>query len=480
MKQSFYLAGPMQRDFDKEWREDIKNFLLKHGYGYVNPYEKYGEARTQLVNWITLQKTTRRFDKMRNTLRDVILHPDITGVEDTTGTIAYVPKYTIGTAGEITHAYLNKKLVLIVTPLPLHSLSSWLILCSDYIFTNFESLKLFLKPQLIGLSGKAGSGKTTIAKDLVGQYGFQRYSFATKLKEICGEMYPDLIKKPKEEIRELYQNIGIGFREAKLPESKDVWVRYVLNQTAGLRRVVVDDVRFKNEMGALRNAGFQIIRIDRDKELRKNFGYNVDDPHSSETELDNADFDLVIQNDYKHPFPQATYTIAKHLQLIYIDAYKKIFFEKSDKKAMFTSLDSEWETPQKLFDLLDEEFHFTLDPCATKENAKCEYFFDKEFNGLIQDWIGNVFMNPPYGREIRHWVKKAYEESRFNANVVVCLLPSRTDTRWFHDYCILATEIRFIKGRLRFSGHKNSAPFPSMVVIFKRPPEIQIKELIVN
>lgn len=142
-------------------------------------------------------------------------------------------------------------------------------------------------------------------------------------------------------------------------------------------------------------------------------------------------------------------------------------------KGMFTSNSDEWETPQDLFNELDWEFDFKLDPCATKENAKCPTYFTKEDDdGLTENWAyfldykgSAVFMNPPYGREIGLWVRKAYEEFR-KGLTVVCLLPARTDTRWFHDYCIKG-EIRFIKGRLKFSGMKNSAPFPSMIVIFR-------------
>ena len=133
----------------------------------------------------------------------------------------------------------------------------------------------------------------------------------------------------------------------------------------------------------------------------------------------------------------------------------------------FSSKTDNWATPQDFFDELDEEFQFTLDPCASPDNAKCEKYFTKEENGLIQSWAGEtVFMNPPYGRAIKDWVKKAYDESKQGATVV-CLLPARTDTRWFHDYIYEKAEIRFIKGRLKFGGAKNSAPFPSMVVIFR-------------
>jgi len=135
--------------------------------------------------------------------------------------------------------------------------------------------------------------------------------------------------------------------------------------------------------------------------------------------------------------------------------------------ALFTSRSEEWSTPQALFDELDRKYHFTLDPCATLENAKCKRYFTKAEDGLKQDWTGRVFMNPPYGREIGKWVRNAYEESRAHAQLVVALLPSRTDTSWWHDYC-LKGEIRFIRGRLKFGNAKNSAPFPSVIVCFQK------------
>lgn len=141
-------------------------------------------------------------------------------------------------------------------------------------------------------------------------------------------------------------------------------------------------------------------------------------------------------------------------------------------KALFTSNSTEWETPDELLEILTYEFGFTLDVCATPDNAKAEKYFTKEIDGLKQDWHfaagdGVCWMNPPYGREIGLWVEKAYQES-LNGATVVCLLPSRTDTRWFHDWVIgKAAEIRFIKGRLKFGGADNSAPFPSMLAIFR-------------
>lgn len=127
----------------------------------------------------------------------------------------------------------------------------------------------------------------------------------------------------------------------------------------------------------------------------------------------------------------------------------------------------EWATPMAFFKELDKEFHFTLDPCSTHENAKCEKHYTKEDDGLKQDWGGqSVFCNPPYGRELPKWVKKCYDESK-KGSLVVMLIPARTDTRWFHDWIYGKAEIRFIKGRLKFGDSKQSAPFPSMVVIFK-------------
>ena len=135
---------------------------------------------------------------------------------------------------------------------------------------------------------------------------------------------------------------------------------------------------------------------------------------------------------------------------------------------MFSSNTDLWATPQSFYDKLNDEFRFNLDPCATPENAKCEKYFTKEVNGLTQNWGGyNVFCNPPYGRELSKWVKKAYEESLKPNTTVVMLIPARTDTTYFHEYIYhKAKEIRFLKGRLKFGTSKNSAPFPSMVVIF--------------
>ena len=135
---------------------------------------------------------------------------------------------------------------------------------------------------------------------------------------------------------------------------------------------------------------------------------------------------------------------------------------------MFSSTTNEWETPQEFFDKLNEEFNFTLDPCATPQNAKCKKFYTIKEDGLKQNWQGEtVFCNPPYGRAIKDWVRKCYEESKKPNTIVVMLIPARTDTTYFHDYIYKkARDIRFVKGRLKFGNSTNSAPFPSMVVVF--------------
>lgn len=131
----------------------------------------------------------------------------------------------------------------------------------------------------------------------------------------------------------------------------------------------------------------------------------------------------------------------------------------------FSSASNEWETPQDVFDKLNKEFELEWDVCATKQNRKCHYYWDIDDDGLLQDWSGTrCWMNPPYGREIGKWVEKA---ATGGAQIVVALLPARTDTRWWHTWIQDKAEVRFIKGRLKFGGHKNSAPFPSCVVIFK-------------
>lgn len=114
----------------------------------------------------------------------------------------------------------------------------------------------------------------------------------------------------------------------------------------------------------------------------------------------------------------------------------------------FSSKSDDWKTPQPLFDRLNEQYHF-----------------DRETDGLKQTWTGRCWMNPPYGKEIGKWVRKAYETAKKRQGTVVCLLPARTDTAWFHDYCLKGQYI-FLRGRLKFGNAKNSAPFPSMIVVF--------------
>ena len=133
---------------------------------------------------------------------------------------------------------------------------------------------------------------------------------------------------------------------------------------------------------------------------------------------------------------------------------------------MFSSVSPEWETPRALFDQLDKRYGpFTLDVCATHANAKCKRYFTEREDGLIQAWSKMNWMNPPYGRTIGEWIRKASEEAR-QGNRTVALLPARTDTKWFHGYIYGRHPVHFLCGRVKFGGSKNSAPFPSMVVLF--------------
>ena len=138
---------------------------------------------------------------------------------------------------------------------------------------------------------------------------------------------------------------------------------------------------------------------------------------------------------------------------------------------LFTSEKDDWTTPDDLFQTLHAEFRFDLDPCADDMNYKCDTYITKEENGLLQDWGGyRVFCNPPYGKEVAKWVKKAHDEVLYgNCLIAVLLLASWTDTRYFHQYILNdAYEIRFVKGRLKFGGAKQSTQFGSMIVIFKK------------
>lgn len=135
----------------------------------------------------------------------------------------------------------------------------------------------------------------------------------------------------------------------------------------------------------------------------------------------------------------------------------------SINKGLMTSITDQWATPQDFFDR-QNALHgpFDVDVCADATNAKCAVYFDKDADGLKQTWAGKCWMNPPYGRDIGKWMKKAYESGA----TVVCLVPARTDTKWWHDYAMKG-EITFIKGRLKFGSALNSAPFPSAVVVFR-------------
>jgi phage N-6-adenine-methyltransferase len=141
---------------------------------------------------------------------------------------------------------------------------------------------------------------------------------------------------------------------------------------------------------------------------------------------------------------------------------------KPRRSVHFTSRSDRWATPIEFFRQLDREFGFTLDVCALADNAKCERYFSPDDDGLRQEWRGTCWMNPPYGRVIALWMQKAYESALAGATVV-CLVPARTDTRWWQDFATKAAEIRFVSGRLKFGEAVNSAPFPSAVVVF-RPP----------
>jgi len=132
-------------------------------------------------------------------------------------------------------------------------------------------------------------------------------------------------------------------------------------------------------------------------------------------------------------------------------------------EGLFLSGRMDWRTPHDLYRGLDRLFHFDFDPCPVNPH----------FNGLLMDWRQNNFVNPPYGREIGRWVKKGFEESQ-KGKTVVMLIPSRTDTKWWHDYVMRAKEIWFVKGRLKFDDKKGSAPFPSAIIVFKKNKGLRV------
>lgn len=146
----------------------------------------------------------------------------------------------------------------------------------------------------------------------------------------------------------------------------------------------------------------------------------------------------------------------------------------SINKALLSSNTCEWETPQLFFDALNAEYHFDVDVCATANNAKCERYYTKEQDGLSQQWKGVCWMNPPYGREIGKWMRKAYESSLYGATVV-CLVPARTDTAWWHDYAMKG-EVEFVRGRLKFGSSKAYAPFPSAIVTFWAARDVEVDD----
>ena len=142
--------------------------------------------------------------------------------------------------------------------------------------------------------------------------------------------------------------------------------------------------------------------------------------------------------------------------------------DNNTKLVMFSSKSGEWSTPQDFFEKLNWRFGpFDLDPCANPANTKCPNFFTKAEDGLTKDWEGfRLFVNPPYGRGIDKWIKKGYLESQKKNTRVVMLIPARPDTKYWHEYVMKASEVYFVKGRLKFGDSQNSAPFPSAVVVF--------------
>ncbi len=140
-------------------------------------------------------------------------------------------------------------------------------------------------------------------------------------------------------------------------------------------------------------------------------------------------------------------------------------------EVMSSSRTDDWPTDPKVYAELYAEFAFTLDPCSSHENHKAERYFTAEDDGLRQEWAGRVFMNPPYGRTLGAWMRKAWEASQTTAVLVVCLVPARTDTRWWHEYATRG-EVRFVRGRLRFGDCPEPAPFPSAIVVFRNAQSV--------
>jgi phage N-6-adenine-methyltransferase len=148
--------------------------------------------------------------------------------------------------------------------------------------------------------------------------------------------------------------------------------------------------------------------------------------------------------------------------------------------SLYSSDEMSWETPSTLFNKLNDEFNFTLDPCCVKETAKCPLYYTPEIDGLKQPWFGSVFMNPPYGRTIKLWMAKAAHESSLRKSLVCCLVPVRSDSKWWHHYAMKSSEIRLLNRRLTFEGGNNKAPFPAALVIFNgvcRTPKLVSYEI---
>lgn len=136
-------------------------------------------------------------------------------------------------------------------------------------------------------------------------------------------------------------------------------------------------------------------------------------------------------------------------------------------KQMVSSKTNEWATPRKLFEYLDSLYHFTLDPCATDENHKCDKYYTLKDDGLSKSWDNEVvFMNPPYGGHTRDWLQKAFEQTK-KGTTTVCLIVSATDRSYWHDIINYADEVWFLRGRVKFGDSKTTAPFASAIVIFR-------------
>jgi phage N-6-adenine-methyltransferase len=155
------------------------------------------------------------------------------------------------------------------------------------------------------------------------------------------------------------------------------------------------------------------------------------------------------------------------------DACRMAAYRRRRRRSVhFRSDSDEWATPQRLFDDLDAEYHFTLDACATPDNAKCASYFTRADDGLAQRWTGRVWCNPPYGRAIGRWLRKAWESvEQGDAELVVCLVPARPGGAWWHDYAAKG-EVEFLRGRLRFGDATNVAPFDSALVVFRNAESV--------